>query len=510
VSRRPLAASTDGPRWLPSAICLIVLALTLALVAWYLARVVATDPYRSIIPGIWLALGRDLADGLLYRPLMGEAGYGGTRYFPLQATVIATWLRLGLAPAWAWLLTSVLSAAVLASGVWAATRALRIPTWQALTFVAAATAPYFILQTLVELRCDVLAAGLNVWGIALLLPAWTEPEPRLPTGVAAVAFTLAFATKVTSPAVPAASIAALALSGRRTAAIRVGWLTAIGMVLVVVATNLVSDGRAVENWRVSLFAGSGAEGTMAALLSGAFLDRLLDSRFLTVLGAATVGALIAAWRLAPRTADPPARAVHAGVLLFLGAGAAMAVTLSSPGAVANNQAVEWVAIAVVVLALTTRVAAPVARPVSIAIVTLAVWAGAQDVSHVWAYDAGSRESWTSLRGHVIDRIARTRGPVLTESAEWSVLADRPAVILDPFMFRIVADARPDMRSDLVSRIERHEFDLIVLQEHPGTPRGRLWFETVDLGWPVANAILARYELDERVAADVWFFVPRDD
>jgi hypothetical protein len=37
----------------------------------------------NFVSGTSLALGVDLRDGALYRPLIGELGFGGTRYFPL-------------------------------------------------------------------------------------------------------------------------------------------------------------------------------------------------------------------------------------------------------------------------------------------------------------------------------------------------------------------------------------------------------------------------------------------
>ena len=43
----------------------------------------------NFVSGTWLALGVDLRDGVLYRPLIGELGFGGTRYFPLWIIVHA-------------------------------------------------------------------------------------------------------------------------------------------------------------------------------------------------------------------------------------------------------------------------------------------------------------------------------------------------------------------------------------------------------------------------------------
>ena len=121
--------------------------------------------------GVFLALGHDTAGGHLYRPLISEMGYGGTRYFPLFFALIAGFLRAGAGILTAGWLASAVSAAVLMAGMYRLVRRLDGAKWMAVLFAAASVAPYFVQQTLVEIRADVLAAALNVWGLAFVLPA---------------------------------------------------------------------------------------------------------------------------------------------------------------------------------------------------------------------------------------------------------------------------------------------------------------------------------------------------
>jgi hypothetical protein len=104
-------------------------------------------------------------------------------------------------------------------------------------------APYFIQQSLFELRSDVLAAGLNLWGLAAMLPAWTRPADRLRVVVAGAFFTLAFATKITSLAVPFAIAAALLLSGKRAPGLQLGSVVAAGATTVLALTYSATGGR---------------------------------------------------------------------------------------------------------------------------------------------------------------------------------------------------------------------------------------------------------------------------
>lgn len=50
----------------------------------------------NLVSGVWLALARDLCDGLFYRDLITPSEYGGTRYFPLFVSLVDGFGRAGL------------------------------------------------------------------------------------------------------------------------------------------------------------------------------------------------------------------------------------------------------------------------------------------------------------------------------------------------------------------------------------------------------------------------------
>ncbi len=467
--------------------------------------------HRNIVPGIWLTLATDLANGVLYRPVVSEGGYGGTRYFPLHFVAIAGFMRAGAAPGTAGFLAALLSVAVLGSGVFVAARRCGMPPAIAALLATVSFSQYFVVQTLFELRSDVLAAGLNLWGVALVIPAWTRKGTQVNIGGAALLFALAAATKVTSLALPAAVGAAFWISGRQRNAIRLTALVGAGALTAFGATQLLSGGRALENWRACLFAGMGLEGTLSLFLKGTFLNRFFFSHFLSVLLVLVLIVLVAA-PLLRTEADARERSSlwPLVVPLFLAATASLLVTLSSPGTDASNQAIEWIQVSLVVFAASVWGASRLARPISTALAVLAIWAAAQNVVQVYTFVERDPEAAlrAAVRQQVVDRIAQTPGAVPSESALWPTLARRHAIILDPFMFRILSKNLPNFESQLIARIDAKAFSLVLLQRDPQSVRGRLFFETVDLGWPVVERILANYRLESNPASDVFLYVPR--
>jgi hypothetical protein len=491
--------------WPPASVSLLVVGLIAIPVAIFGFRAWSSDVYRNIVPGIWLGLGRDLAGGLFYRPIVSAVGYGGSRYFPLQFSLIAAGMRAGLGPEQSGDAAALVSALVLLAGVWLTAWRAGVPAAAALVFAAAGLTPYFVGQSLCELRCDVLAAGLNLCGIAALLPAY-RPRTTRARGLApaAILFVLAFTAKVTSLAVPAGIVAAALVTGRGLMARRLAAAIGAGCVAAVALIALLSGGRAVESWRATMFAGIGAGGTMHAFLHGAFVERIAFSRYLTAVAALNVIVIVVSlwhWRRARQ--DEHADLMMTGALMAVLA--VTALTLSSPGAVAANHAIEWFELSVVAVACAAREA--LRRPAWGVAVLMAASAAAQDWSFSRSFPA-EYPSRAASRAAVVDRLRRAPDPVLSESALWPVIADRSPVILDPFMFQILAKARPDVAADLRQRLDRREFSVVLLEQDPESDRGRAWYAQVHLGEEVVRGVVANYRLEARLARDVLVYVPR--
>jgi hypothetical protein len=499
--------STPAGSWLARPVAGVAATIVLLAFAAHVVQALG-GAYLSYVSGIWLALGRDLSAGTFYRNLLGPLGYGGTRYFPLFFVLVAAGLRADVSPLAAGWLASGASAVVLVTGVWRSVRALGVPPRAAVVWAAASLGPYFVHQTLFEIRADVLAAGLNLWGLALVIDrAQPRGEGR---GLAApvVMFTLALAAKVTSLAIPIAAAAGLLVGRRRRTGWRLAAATAVGAAVFFAVTALASGGRAIASWRACMFAGESQGQTILALVTGQFVQLARYSHLLTVLFVLDAAAVVAL--LWPRASD---RASSLNpwlpVTVLAGATASAAFALSSPGTVPSNQVVEWIAISLVALAAVAVNRPRLAKPAAWVVVGLAVWTSAQDVVRVRDLRATeSRRMTAAARAELVDLVAHSPRPVLSENPLWPVLAGRQPYMLDPFALRVVMLSRPDVFADIRARLDAHFFSLVILQVDPTTVRGRGYYEHVNFGWPVTERILADYQFDRQMAPDVFVYRPR--
>src|SRR5262245_38941230 len=107
----PKGSTGLWPVWLG---CAVVLGHSVHLMAWYWPGSAPLD----ITSGVWTALARDFADGVLYRPLLSDIGYGGTRYMPLFIITHGTLIRFGMDPILAGVQLTIISVALFDSGLY--------------------------------------------------------------------------------------------------------------------------------------------------------------------------------------------------------------------------------------------------------------------------------------------------------------------------------------------------------------------------------------------------------
>src|SRR5262245_10486564 len=220
---------------------------------------VRTGSMLNYVSGVWLTLASDAASGTLYRPLVSDSGFGGTRYFPLTFLVIAGLIRIGVPPVIAGHLVMLVAAAGLVVGVYRLLRVLEVPRDVAWPSAGLAFCTFAGLFALVTIRGDILAAALNIWGLvfgARLLRPDGRPSNEW---AAAACFCLAFLAKSTTLFGLAAVATALFLrgGGSRLRAFRLV-ISAVGAAVVVLAlVNVASDGRMLESLRATATGGAG-------------------------------------------------------------------------------------------------------------------------------------------------------------------------------------------------------------------------------------------------------------
>jgi hypothetical protein len=94
-------------------LCAALLAAVLLVV---IPQRIAQGGYLNHVSGAWAALASDFAHGVLYRPLLSQLGYGGTRYFPAHIVLHGLLMRLGLSVRTAGHLLPLAAACLLVGG----------------------------------------------------------------------------------------------------------------------------------------------------------------------------------------------------------------------------------------------------------------------------------------------------------------------------------------------------------------------------------------------------------
>jgi hypothetical protein len=445
------------------------------------------------VSGVWLGLARDLVDGVFYRPLLSEAGYGGTRYMPLHFSLFAALMKLGVPPLTAGFVASVTAAAALVGALAVWMRRAGAPHAAALLIGALALAPYFVQDTVFELRSDVLATALEVVGLAFLFAGPITREARLPDwriAVAALCFVLAWLTKVTALAGLAGAIGALWFGGARTPARRLTAAAAAGLILASAFVLVASHGRVWDAFLASAPAGAGLLATLSSLIVPGPLALFAESLFLKLSIAVAVVAVF--WDRQSALRDP------AVWFLALSAVGTM-LLLTSPGTTLRNHVVEPYVAAVLVIG-TWMARRPERHAAGILVAASLAAIATQHVVR----DPGTAEmvrnarTISAERQALITAVDRFTVPVLSESAVYPVIAGRRPLIADPFALRNVVSRRPDIAADLLSKIDQRFFHFVVLEHDPETPEGVGFYKGLHFGTPIIARITANYRFEKQI------------
>src|ERR1700681_3473835 len=191
----------------------------------------------NFVSGIWLSLGVDLRQGVFYRPLLSEAGFGGTRYFPLWIILHAGLMKIGLSPLVAGHLISLASAVAWIIGAARLMRELALPRGLAgaLSLLTLCTGAGVLALSTV--RGDLLPAALNLWGIVHAMRAFRQDRGAAAVSMAAGLFTLAILAKVSAVYGVLAMALCLGLNGLPRRALALAGVTTIATLILLLAAN---------------------------------------------------------------------------------------------------------------------------------------------------------------------------------------------------------------------------------------------------------------------------------
>jgi hypothetical protein len=470
----------------------LVLPAILVLAGWLTVALIHIDDRYEVAhsQGVWMALAREADVSGLYPEVFDGSSYGGTRYMPLPILAHAA-----IADLTGEYLTSGKLLGLLATGV------LVIVTFIVLRGLGCRWPWALALSVLTIGGYAGLRAGTTIGGeplpviFGVLALAVINRSRRQPAMIgAALLSALSVSAKLSAVWVPVAIFAWLLVTDRRRAAPFAAYVVGATVILLG-AFELLSGGRMTDN----LFAvwGAGIQGPMGIIKAPA---RLLD--FL-------VEGEIAVWTLVPLliyaaatrrwptmlTPFPIAWLAAAGMLVF---------TLADIGTGPNQLLDLAVLTALCVGALVASVDLRDARNEVIVMILAAivVWSGI--TGFVVRIRPPLQEAMiTVLNGRdpyprdILDQQLSTANAILSEDPGVLVERGTTPVVLDPFMLRKLAETHPADVEQLVRRVRRQEFELVVLVVPLRDPEDP-WWRDYHFGTEVIGAVNDAYEFEQRI------------
>lgn len=455
------------------------------------------DRYRiDHVSGSWMALAQYAADGTLYAPLYDGERYGGTRFMPLQIL-----LHSGISEATGEylvsgkLLTLAITAALLAL-TFVALRALEVPVWLGVALVAVVVTTHTGLTAMTSIRGDALPVALQLAAL-LTVGRWKGKPAAVGAGILCTAAVL---SKISALWAPAAIIVWLALRDRRRfpsflASFALVTAAALGLL------ELGTEGRFSEN--VFGLATSALEDPFAAVTT-VFTKPLTlidaDAAAISIVLPLAFTDLV----LAART-----RTLVIEHYAFLGALLVTLVLMADLGVVSNHL-LDIEVLAILLVGHLWVEHSPRLQPSSIVGVLMpltVLWAATSTYlvdMHPDVKDAGraalGRRSTAYPAEPLAGIVARDRF-LLSEDPTLAVTSGRHPTVLDPFMLVRVLREHPTWGADLVRRLDRRQFDRVVLLSDHVRPDGRIdvshprW-EREHFGLAIVAAISRNYGFQE--------------
>jgi hypothetical protein len=432
--------------------------------------------------GTWIATSVDAEQGVLYRPLVSNNGYGGTRYAPVRTLIqaaILKWTSLGAINSA--LATSAASMALLLMGCYALMRKFEVSVPLAAAMTATMFASNAVRASTLAGMSDPLAAALAIWGLI----AFTSTG-RFSILVSSIFFSLAVATKVTSVFGIAAVVIWMVLNKQYRRAILCALMTALTAGVFFAVFQFVSHGRMLEIFRACASGGAG----LSQIFQAPVVFSGILCRFDPVAGAIWILALIAIFSARQASSLP-------GILLLTSTLGTLAI-YGSPGTDMNHL-IDLEAASLICLAIClTRT--PSLLPL---LAFLALCGGAVSAKDAMRIDYESRRDQIS-RALAIAEESPSTGPILSENPLLPILTGQRPYMLDPFMFRVFTQSNPPLAQQLWNDLSHQKFRAVILCPVGGPDE---WTHPGSFGYEALPHIQASYKLIAQVG-QYYVFLPR--
>ena len=431
----------------------------IAFASWALVAVAHLDDAwgNDKVSGGWLVLGKAADEGTLYPPLFDGTHYGGTRWMPLPILAFAFAHRLGSNGYWSPKLLVYIIAIALFALLYLVLREVHAPRDIATGLVALALTVPVGFNAATTIAGDALATLLQLAAVTLVYRRREELTART-LWLAALLCALALLSKLSAvwaPLAIAIVLVALSLRSALVFSAAVAAFLAVGLVL----TELASGGRFSENlFSLATAGGSGLHGLIVDA------PTRLISRMQSLAGAIWLVAPLAVLAVLRRVAVRRITVFDVGFALAIGT---TVITFADSGAYVNHLLDLVVLVPILagsLCALAVAEGAAFASLMRVAIVVALVGNLAIEIRPI---------AWEALNDLRAGSDARYGAELLrgVVTPEQTLLAQDPGVpyalgrrpvVIDAFMLPRIADDHPRWVDALRGRIERQEFDIVVL------------------------------------------------
>jgi hypothetical protein len=454
------------------------------------------------VSGTWIALADDVRAGTLYRPLFDDGVFGGTWYTPLQFLLQAGAASISGEYIVSGKLLAYVTAAALLGLLFLLLRRVGCSRLVAAALVAAVLVSQAGLFAVTTIRGDTLPLLLQLAAVGLVARSVT----RRSLVWAGLLCALAISAKLTAVWAPVALVLWLVVRDRRRLpAFLLSF--AISSTAILGAFELASRGRMSETL---LAVGGSGNAEASSPLAG--LPRLFD--FVVT----TAGPV---WLVFPFIVVGFVRALTERKLTLyqlclLVALPLLALVLADPGSDFNH-IVDLVVVSLLVFGEEWSRSERRGRDgESLRIAMAAALLLGSANAYRQPLQADTADATKSLLGR--SSVAYPNEPlrgvvgagdrILSEDPTIPVLLGRRPDVLDAVSVRRIGLNHPTWLADLVGRLQREQYDRIVLI-HP--IENDLWYRERNFGEPVQAAIRRNYRLIARVRnrpLDYWVYGPR--
>lgn len=437
----------------------IALCSSLFLMIWF---------WRDAIPsgttsGVWAALANDFKEGVLYRPVFDESGYGGTRYMPLFFVLYGSLISIFHDPVTAGLSLSLATLIFLDLGIYfllretGSKKAIAVP----LTFLTHASIAFQLLT--LETRSDFLAVGLNVWGIIFALKYLRTRSWGILT-LSVCFFSGAILTKFTTIGGLAVVALTFLLQKKRSASLYLIGLTTLSTLALVWGINEFSQGKALASFQACILGGTHFGYALNAPVW--FLTVIIRDPFFFVLFCLAV-------YLATRIKSQHWKSF---VPLYFGFTLVSTIAIFASPGTDSNHLIDLLVAGILVLAFQFQKEEPFSKAVNgcflfLIVGILFMWIPGT-ISIKERIESAGKPTRVTVRA-IADELGPNTKNLLSENPLIPLLAGQRPIVMDAFSLRIIAQKSPAIQADFTRKIEDHFFDAIVLLDWSGAPLNQL-------------------------------------